>query len=220
MPSIINSDNGVSSGSAGLKTTGGNDGILNIQTNGVNAVTVTSGQQVGFNAGTASLPSITATNDTNTGIYFPAADTIGFVCGGTEDFRIDSTGQLWNTVESEVGTDYTTLYKGYLCRAWVNFNGTSTVAIRASGNVSSITDDGNGKYTVNFTTAMPDANYAVSGIAVTSTTTNISGGEISLVGTASTGAELKTSSAVRIGTGNDNSGAFVDNADISIAIFR
>ena len=48
----------------------------------------------------------------------------------------------------------------YLCRAWVNFNGTGTVAIRASGNVSSITDNGVGDYTINFTTAMPDANYA------------------------------------------------------------
>lgn len=49
----------------------------------------------------------------------------------------------------------------YACRAWVNFNGTGTVAIRASGNVSSITDNGTGDYTVNFTTAMPDANYGV-----------------------------------------------------------
>lgn len=48
----------------------------------------------------------------------------------------------------------------YPCRAWVNFNGTGTVAIRASGNVSSITDNGTGNYTVNFTTAMPDANYS------------------------------------------------------------
>ena len=50
----------------------------------------------------------------------------------------------------------------YMCRAWVNFNGTGTVAIRQSGNVSSITDNGTGDYTVNFTTAMTDANYAVS----------------------------------------------------------
>jgi len=47
----------------------------------------------------------------------------------------------------------------YSCRAWVNFNGTGTVAIRASGNVTSITDNGTGNYTVNFTTAMPDTNY-------------------------------------------------------------
>jgi hypothetical protein len=48
----------------------------------------------------------------------------------------------------------------YACRAWVNFNGTGTVAIRASGNVSSITDNGTGDYTVNFTNALPDANYS------------------------------------------------------------
>ena len=49
----------------------------------------------------------------------------------------------------------------YACRAWVNFNGTGTVAIRASGNVSSITDNGVGSYGVNFTTVMPDANYSI-----------------------------------------------------------
>jgi hypothetical protein len=47
-----------------------------------------------------------------------------------------------------------------VCRAWVNFNGTGTVAIRASFNVTSITDNGTGDYTVNFTTAMSDANYS------------------------------------------------------------
>jgi hypothetical protein len=53
--------------------------------------------------------------------------------------------------------------ENYKCRAWVNFNGTGTVAIRAAGNVSSITDNGVGYYTVNFTTAMPDANYCIVG---------------------------------------------------------
>ena len=48
----------------------------------------------------------------------------------------------------------------YPCRAWVNFNGTGTVAIRASGNVSSLTDYGVGAYGINFTAAMPDTNYA------------------------------------------------------------
>ncbi|HAC70117.1 MAG TPA: hypothetical protein DCF41_00180 [Arcobacter skirrowii] len=52
----------------------------------------------------------------------------------------------------------------YACRAWVNFNGVGTVAIRASGNVSSITDNGVGDYTVNFTTAMPDVKYSMSSI--------------------------------------------------------
>jgi len=47
-----------------------------------------------------------------------------------------------------------------IAKAWVNFNGTGTVAIRDSFNVSSITDNGTGDYTINFTTAMPNANYA------------------------------------------------------------
>ena len=58
------------------------------------------------------------------------------------------------------------LVAGQLCRAWVNFDGTGTVAIRAAYNVSSITDNGGsgGDYTVNFATAMPDANYVVTSI--------------------------------------------------------
>ena len=55
-----------------------------------------------------------------------------------------------------------TIGQNFRCRAWVNFDGTGTVAINGSGNVSSITDNGTGDYTVNFTTAMADANYAVS----------------------------------------------------------
>ena len=47
------------------------------------------------------------------------------------------------------------------CKAWVNFNGSGTVAIRDSYNVSSITDNGTGNYSVNFTNAMPDVNYSV-----------------------------------------------------------
>jgi hypothetical protein len=61
----------------------------------------------------------------------------------------------------QFNSGYGSVATAYGCRAWVNFNGTGTVAIRASGNVSSITDNGTGDYTVNFTTAMPDANYSV-----------------------------------------------------------
>ncbi len=60
-----------------------------------------------------------------------------------------------------LNTDNTENYK---CRAWVNFNGQGTVAIRGSGNVSSITDNGTGDYSINFTNAMPDTNYSVSGL--------------------------------------------------------
>jgi hypothetical protein len=64
----------------------------------------------------------------------------------------------------------------YACRAWVNFDGTGTVAIRASGNVSSITDNGTGNYSVNFTTSMLDNDYAVL-IASTEDQTVTSGSE-------------------------------------------
>jgi hypothetical protein len=61
----------------------------------------------------------------------------------------------------------------YGCRAWVNFNGSGTIAIRASGNVSSITDlGGTGAYTVNFSNAMPDANYAVACICTDDSSAN------------------------------------------------
>ena len=57
-------------------------------------------------------------------------------------------------------------------KAWVNFNGTGTVAIRAAYNVSSITDNGVGDYTVNFTNAMPDANYSLVATSQYNTTGN------------------------------------------------
>lgn len=60
------------------------------------------------------------------------------------------------TINNSAGTAI-----GTFCRAWVNFNGTGTVAIRASFNVTSITDDAQGQYTVNFTNAMVDANYVM-----------------------------------------------------------
>lgn len=69
---------------------------------------------------------------------------------------------------AQINSGYGSIATGYVARAWVNFNGTGTVAIRASGNVSSITDNGTGNYTVNFVTAMPDTNYATIGTGYTS----------------------------------------------------
>jgi hypothetical protein len=90
--------------------------------------------------------------------YYPDSGFMSFWTSATERFRISSTG-----AQSSVIPGGSTLYPSFDCRAWVNFNGTGTVAIRASGNVSSITDNGTGDYTVNFTTAMPDNSYAFSG---------------------------------------------------------
>ena len=67
-----------------------------------------------------------------------------------------------DTIQNAAGTDSPINVPG-TAKAWVNFNGTGTVAIRASYNVSSITDNGTGDYTVNFVTAMVDANYIVAG---------------------------------------------------------
>jgi hypothetical protein len=101
--------------------------------------------------------------------------------------------------------------ENYKCRAWVNFNGTGTVAIRASGNVSSITDNGTGDYTVNFTTAMPDANYGAVG------TVGGTSGVISLRTLEDVTA--RTASAFRFNSLN-TSFAAADAAQISMSIFR
>jgi len=98
----------------------------------------------------------------------------------------------------------------YMARAWVNFNGTGTVAIRASGNVSSITDNGTGDYTVNFTTAMSDADYAFGGAA---------GTPGSAFSTLSNRTSTQTTSALRIGSYND-AGNVQDVSYVLVAIFR
>jgi hypothetical protein len=107
-----------------------------------------------------------------------------------------------------------------LCKAWVNFNGTGTVAIRASYNVSSITDNGVGDYTVNFATALTDANY----VPLLTTSTLSAGSTVRLAsvkGAATTGASNKTTSACTIQTGSSGTSATLDDmAEINVAIFR
>jgi hypothetical protein len=70
-----------------------------------------------------------------------------------------------STINDDTGVLATQNGMTGIAKAWVNFNGAGTVAIRDSFNVSSITDNGTGDYTVNFTTAMPNANYALAGAA-------------------------------------------------------
>jgi len=106
-----------------------------------------------------------------------------------------------------------------LCRAWVNFNGTSTVAIRASFNVSSITDNGTGDYTVNFTTALADANYVATTMALPNDTGGTQG-QSAIRGAAATGATTMTTTTLRINTGVTSSNLFVDMALVNVAIFR
>jgi uncharacterized protein (AIM24 family) len=154
MASIISA--GTTSGTA-IAVSGDTTGILTFQTNGTtNALTISTGQQIQVNTGgSVSAPVISKSDDTNTGIFFSAADTIDFAEGGTACGQFDSSGNF------KFNSGYGSVVTAFGCRAWVNFNGTGTVAIRASGNVSSITDVNTGTYRINFATAMPDTNYCV-----------------------------------------------------------
>ena len=106
----------------------------------------------------------------------------------------------------------------YMCRAWVNFNGTGTVAINASGNVSSITDNGTGNYTVNFTTAMSDANYSVAMMG-TLDVTNSTYQYFCGIRASNQTPTTKTASALQLVT-VQSSTSLVDSQNQSVAIFR
>jgi hypothetical protein len=95
----------------------------------------------------------------------------------------------------------------YPCRAWVNFNGIGTVSIRSSGNVSSITDNGTGDYTVNFTTAMPDSSYAPCVSADSNSGLNFS-------------QPISVSAGSFQLTTRNGAGTYFDGGTISAAVFR
>ncbi len=126
-----------------------------------------------------------------------------------------------NTIQTgdglqSIGTER--LIKGSAA-AWVNFNGTGTVAIRASYNVSSITDNGTGDYTINFSVAMSDANYCAAGMYHfnESSTDGTGNGAISVsrVGTGRLAASLRVATR-----GNDGAGTALDCLAVMVAIFR
>ena len=103
-----------------------------------------------------------------------------------------------------------------VCRAWVNFNGTGTVAIRASFNVTSITDNGTGDYTVNFTTAMSDANYSYVGVCRRN---NATARDTALAqGSAATYDSFTTS--FRFLTFTTDAGSVEDPLTVCISVFR
>lgn len=99
----------------------------------------------------------------------------------------------------------------YSARAWVNFNGTGTVAIRDSGNVSSITDNGTGAYRVNFTTAMNSTNYSTVGAVQRGSTNNDIVFRLN-----NTGGQTTTSVSIATGTGT----TAVDAAIVNVAVFE
>jgi hypothetical protein len=165
------------------------------------AITISGTTGIAGVDGSAGTPAVQGA-DTNTGIFFPAADTIAFAEGGTEVMRLDSSANL------KFNSGYGSVATAYGCRAWVNFDGTGTVAIRASGNVTSITDNGVGDYTVNFTTAMPDANYAWSGNIQT------------LNGLLTGDSTAQTTTALNVASAGATNNTKFDTAHITIAVFR
>jgi hypothetical protein len=130
---------------------------------------------------------------------------IKFFCAGTERGRFDNSGNL------QFNSGYGSVVTAYGCRAWVNFNGTGTIAIRGSGNVSSITDNGTGNYFINFASALTDANYSVTGIG---------GHVVGVVALFSAMREgTRTTSGFQVDYFTVASG-YYDTNDANIAVFR
>jgi len=139
---------------------------------------------------------------------------------GTNTTQIATTAFVNAEINSDVGVSNSALVKTalnatssapiYSCRAWVNFNGTGTVTIRSSANISSITDNGTGNYTVNISSGFPDSNYST----VLSTSNSATSAPVIFVQSAS---KVSTSFGVKVA---NSGGTLVDSDEISIAIFR
>ena len=235
--SVLLSDNGASSGSAGLKTTGGNDGTLVLQTTtaggtATTAMTIDTSQNVGIGTttmtrntnigGSSAAVGLSLQNSGTSGRSYSIFSTNnGAAAVGALGFYDDTAGAYRMVIDSsgnlQFNSGYGSVATAYGCRAWVNFNGTGTVTIRASGNVSSITDNGTGDYTVNFTNAMPDANYSV----VASSRQLTASGYLSVATDVGTGGSnlTRTTSAYQIQMANVV-GGLNDNPWQSVAIFR
>ena len=172
------------------------------------AIRGTGGGSVTLTAGAAAADTtLTLPNTTGT-VINTAPSTSGNV--------LTSNGTAWTSAAPAAPAALSTASgsaPSYSARAWVNFNGTGTVAIRASGNVSSITDNGLGDYRVNFTTAMPDANYArcaTAGALAVGTASNIQSPYYT----------TPTTSALGVTTFNTDWSSPQDCNDINVAIFR
>lgn len=135
--------------------------------------------------------------------------------GSVAPAKLSTGAPSWDTSGNlQMNSGYGSVATAYGCRAWVNFNGTGTVAIRASGNVSSITDNGVGDYTVNFTNAMPAVNYCATGMGGSSASVGYS--TLSNYNSVSS----PTTTAFRIRQYQPSIPGNVDTDVIAIAVFR
>jgi len=199
MANIINADNGAVSGSAGLKSSADSTGVLSLQTNGTTAVSISTGQVV-------TLTNALAVTSGGTGVTTSTGSGANVL--GT------SPTLTTPTIDSAQIPTVSGTAPLYMCRAWVNFNGTGTPAIRASGNVTSITDNGVGNYTVIFTTAMPDANYSSSGNIGSANATNTTNRVCQFADTG------RLAGSVLVLTGVPTTNAFADLNDVYVSIIR
>ncbi len=177
------------SGSLQLATNNGTTAVTinTSQQVGIGTTTPTANTQLDVASADASQQyvDVLKLKTTNTGDFHPAillennrngisnaakiiTDSGGTAGSGFIGFRLKNSsgtfvqmGGFNNDGNFQFNSGYGSSAVAYGCRAWVNFDGTGTPGIRASGNVSSITDNATGDYTVNFTTAMPDTNYTV-----------------------------------------------------------
>jgi len=181
-------------------------------TTGTNSLTVASG--TGINVG-----------DYVVGEGIAPGTTVSAISGTS----VTLSGTVGATLSSDPVSFYTAnkalspgLVAGQLCRAWVNFNGTGTVAIRAAYNVSSITDNGGtgGDYTVNFTTAMPDANYCFNLSASDDGTAAGTDGYAYGSWLRGSNSCVYNSSSMRFQIGYPASNGIQDQSHINVAIFR
>lgn len=99
-------------------------------------------------------------------------------------------------------------------RAWVNFNGVTTATIRASYNVSSVTRNGTGDYTVNFTNALADANYSVNALA------SFAASNARMLVSADSSTAIFSTSSVRLKTVESTNGALSDPSYCCVSVFR
>ena len=173
-------------------TSAGSGGQIQI-TNSATGATATDGVLIGYDS----------SNDVI--INNQEATQLKLYTSGVLAASINAAGAL------SFNSGYGSAATAYGCRAWVNFNGTGTVAIRASGNVSSITDNGVGDYTVNFTTAMSDANYSAASNAGQGTNS-----DVSVAGYR----ETISTTAYRTKTLTSTGTAYVDAAYVGVAFFR